>query len=156
MSFASAQKLIGRCARSTARLASREFGGVLEELGRKGHRLVGCGLLRASGRPLPDLRGILASHALIHAAEGEFFRDALALAAERSNVPVSSVREREVFPKAAAVLRISEDDLRHRVSEMGKPLGAPWTQDEKLAALVAWMCLAQPGRGRATARPKSR
>jgi hypothetical protein len=148
--------LTERCSESTARLASRVLGSVLEELGRKGHRIVGCGLLRASGRPLPDLRGILASHALIHAAEGEFFRDALALAVQRSKIPVFSVREREVFEKAAAALRISEDDLRRRVSEIGKPLGAPWTQDEKLAALVAWMCLAQPGRGRATARSKSR
>jgi hypothetical protein len=24
---------------------------------------------------------------------------------------------------------------------MGKPLGAPWTQDQKYAALVAWMAL---------------
>jgi hypothetical protein len=25
---------------------------------------------------------------------------------------------------------------------MGKELGAPWTQDEKLAALAAWLALA--------------
>jgi hypothetical protein len=32
-------------------------------------------------------------------------------------------------------------ELERRVQEMGKPLGPPWTQDQKYAALVAWMAL---------------
>jgi len=40
----------------------------------KGYRPVGSALLLASGRPLPKLETILASHALIHTADGEHFR----------------------------------------------------------------------------------
>jgi hypothetical protein len=28
-----------------------------------------------------------------------------------------------------------------RVAALGRPLGAPWTQDEKFASLIAWLAL---------------
>jgi hypothetical protein len=31
--------------------------------------------------------------------------------------------------------------LQRRVAELGKPIGPPWTQDQKFAALVAWLAL---------------
>ena len=45
-------------------------------------------------------------------------------------------------------------DPMKQVTDLGKPLGAPWSQDEKYAALAAWLALAdKDGSG---ARRKSR
>src|SRR5262249_14952144 len=105
--------------------------------------LVGCGLLLSAARPATDLAAVLASHALIHAAEGDLFRDALARAAEACRVPLTRVREKDLLAEAGRALHSSEDALRTRLNAMGKDIGPPWRQDEKLAALVAWLCLAR-------------
>ena len=93
-------------------------------------------------RPLPRLESILASHALIHAADGELFRDALAHAMERSGLSVTRVREKELFDRAAREFRTAAEVLRRRVDETGRPIGPPWTQDQKLASLAGWLALA--------------
>src|SRR5438105_613251 len=60
------------------------------------YRVVGSAVLLSSGRPLPPLAKILASHALIHAAEGEFFREAFSKACESLGLPVTGLRERDL------------------------------------------------------------
>ena len=106
------------------------------------------GLLVAVGRPLPGLRQILASHALIHAAEGELFRDALRRASRSCGLALVEVRERELEGRAARSLGRASTRIQARLAEWGKALGSPWTQDEKRAALVAWVALSEPaGRG---------
>src|SRR5712692_2756048 len=94
------------------------------------------------GSMRPNLGKILNSHPLLHTAEGMLFRDVLAHASEHCKIPVTRIRERELFVQGTARLRISADELRRCIAEMGKPMGAPWSQDEKFAALVAWLALA--------------
>jgi hypothetical protein len=89
---------------------------------------------------LPDLGSVLASHALIHAAEGEFYRDAVARACARANIGVARMRERDIEGWAAA--RIGEAQLKTALAAFGKALGPPWTADEKRATMVAWLVLA--------------
>jgi hypothetical protein len=108
-----------------------------------GHRIVGCGLLQASGRALPDLAGILASHALIHTAEGQMFRDLLAEAGRYHALPIIEVRERELMARCTADLGLSAEQIARRLAELGRALGPPWRQDEKLATLAAWLALAE-------------
>jgi hypothetical protein len=50
---------------------------------------------------------------------------------------VTGIKERDVPELCAAALGISAVELPARLSAMGKPLGAPWTQDEKLSAAAA-------------------
>jgi hypothetical protein len=142
--YNAAQRLIQRCTHSTDSLAEQCVRALVEEVEREGYRVVGCGLLLASGRVLPDLAAILASHALIHTAEGEMFREALVRASARCGLEVSRVRERELFEKCAAAFRTTADSLNRRLAELGRPLGPPWTQDQKLAALVGLLALAAP------------
>src|SRR5262249_59428941 len=92
-----------------------------------------CGLLLASGRPLPALPAILKSHALIHTADGEHFRAALTHAAGGCGLPVLAVKEKDVLAHAAKALGIPPARLERLVAEMGKPPGPPSPQDEKLA-----------------------
>ena len=149
--FKDAEQLIRRCTKSTNGLAERAVRGVVDDAQGKGYRVAGCGLLTASGRPLPALAAILASHALIHAAEGEMFREALVRASEECGLAVTKVRERELLERAASALRTPADKLQRRLAELGRPLGPPWTQDQKLATLVALLALSE--RGGAERRP---
>ncbi|HEY1709695.1 MAG TPA: hypothetical protein VGG10_15610 [Rhizomicrobium sp.] len=142
MPFARGEAFIARCTRSSDALASvalRELRTVAEK---NGVEIATCGITTASGRPLPDLRSILASHTLIHAAEGEFNRDRLANACESAKVAVARVKERDVADWLAARLNLTDTALKTQLSVWGKALGPPWTADEKLATMAAWLALA--------------
>jgi hypothetical protein len=54
------------------------------------------------------------------------------------------MKEREVLDLGAGVIRMSAADVRRRLAKLGRPLGPPWTQDQKLSALGAWTLLADP------------
>jgi hypothetical protein len=136
-----ARALLDRLEADAQNLARKAFGEVLEELARKGHEPRACGLLTASGRPLPALESVLASHALIHAADGEHFRAALSRAGEHFRLRVLRVREKEVLEKASGALNLASEALRRRVETLGRAVGPPWTQDQKLAALAGWLAL---------------
>jgi len=143
--FVEGRAFIGEVNREARGLASRALRGMQAELAKKGHRLNHCGLLLASGRPLPSLEKILASHALIHTADGELFRGALEHASAKCGAKVFRIRERELMERGEEVLRLNEDTLFGRLTELGRGLGSPWSQDEKLAALAAWLALCDIG-----------
>jgi len=137
-----AEELVRRCTDDARGLARQALRAVMDDLREKDHDLVGCGILLGSGRPATTLAATLASHAFIHTAEGVLFRDVLTHASERCGLAVLGVRERELFARGAAELRVPVKELQRRVTEMGRPLGPPWTQDEKHATLVGWLALA--------------
>ena len=139
--FEAAEGLIRRSSEEAARLAERAIRDAVAEVRALGHEPVSSGLLLAAGRPLPALSEILASHALIHTAEGELFRDVLRQASRRCGLRLTEVRERELEEEASRSLRRPSAALQRRVADWGKALGSPWTQDEKRAALVAWLAL---------------
>jgi sugar phosphate isomerase/epimerase len=77
-------------------------------------------------RVLPPLEKILQAHPLIHSAEGELFRGALAEAAEGLRLPVRVVRA-------------------GTIPNLGK-MPPPWGKDQKDAAALAWAALAESAR----------
>jgi hypothetical protein len=139
-----AQSLINECTESTRRLSREALREVITDLREKGLEVIGCGVILGSGRSLPALEAILASHALLHTAEGEFYRQALVEAGEHCGLPVSGVKEREAYERGAEQLDLSADELQTRIVALGRGIGPPWTQDQKFAALVAWLALAKP------------
>jgi hypothetical protein len=112
------------------------------EAAQQGYKLTRVALLLASGRPLPELSKILISHSIIHTADGEFFREALLHASARADLAVTTFKERELLDIASATLRRKPAILARFIADLGKPLGSPWTQDEKFATLAAWLALA--------------
>jgi hypothetical protein len=104
----------------------------------------GC-LLLASGRALPEFAKVLASHALIHTADGELFRAAIRAACARCGVRVMTIRERELVERCAEKFSLKPKDALLRATELGRGFGAPWTQDEKFATLGAWWALGRGG-----------
>jgi hypothetical protein len=139
--FARRREFISKANAEARQLAYRAMRAAQAELTKREYRLTACGLLLASGRPLPELQSILASHALIHTADGELFRGALAHASARCGLAVLRVRERELLRESAQALGMEDAVLLKQVTQLGKPLGSPWSQDEKYAALVAWVAL---------------
>src|SRR5205807_2629305 len=45
---------------------------------------------------------------------------------------------------------VAAGDLERHLAELGRTLGPPWRQDEKLATLAAWLALASLGQADAT------
>jgi hypothetical protein len=82
-----------------------------------GHRVVAV-VLPPAKRELPPLDKILASHSLVHSAEGELFRSALVKAAGRAGLAVV-----ELAPAALPALAVD---------------GPPWGKDQRTAAALAW------------------
>jgi hypothetical protein len=146
MPVAEAKSYLDRCASASAERAGKAVADLAAAVRGRGRELAGGALLLASGRPLPALESVLASHALIHTADGEHFREAIQRGCEQEGVELLRFREREVPAAAAARFRTAEAELMRQVAAAGKALGAPWRADEKLAALVAWLTLSRgPG-----------
>lgn len=140
-----AGQLVGRALDGATRMARGALAAAAGELRRHGAARIACGILQSSARPLPSFAAVLASHALVHTAEGELFRDALATAAAGQGVPVLRVKDRELLDRCTARLGIAAGDLERHLAELGRTLGPPWRQDEKLATLAAWLALASLG-----------
>jgi hypothetical protein len=135
------REFISRMQEEARRLAYRAICDVQSELQKQGLKLTRCGLLLASGKPLPELDKILASHALIHTADGELFREALLHASARYGLQDFTIKEKELLDRAGQVFRAQPNELMRRVTELGRALGAPWSQDEKFATMAAWLAL---------------
>jgi hypothetical protein len=146
-----ARDFVSRMQSEARRLAHRAILGLQSDLQKQGIAVKSCALILASGKPLPNLEKILASHALIHTADGELFREAIVHASVRSGLAMNAVKERELLDRAGKAFRAKSAALLRRVTELGRPLGAPWSQDEKFATVAAWLALASK-----PARTKSR
>jgi hypothetical protein len=116
------------------------LGGFLEELRAQEHNLVGAGLPTASTKIPSSLRTILASHPLVHAAEGELSRKALVHAADAHGLPLVRVPARDLAERARSATRLDERSLGEFLAELGRSAGPPWRQDERDAAMAA--CIA--------------
>lgn len=141
MPLADAAKFIGDVQAEARKLSLSSLLEIQKTLAPAGFRITRCALLLASGHPLPELDRILASHALIHTADGELFREAITHASARCRISLLSIKERDLFALAAKSLRAGPDVLRGRVTDLGRSVGSPWSQDEKFSALAAWLAL---------------
>ncbi len=149
--FTQAEKHINLCTESSRRLAREAVQCVVRELHDNGHQVIACGALLASNRQLPPLESILASHALIHAAEGELFRKVIIEAAEHCNVRVVGFKEKELLARCQAELAPRRALDKH-LAQLGRVVGPPWRQDEKLATRAAWLALATVAKAKAARR----
>ncbi|HUI42063.1 MAG TPA: hypothetical protein VL523_08850 [Terriglobia bacterium] len=142
MKLPEAEKYLADFASAADRLAAAAVGEIVQALEERGFRVAGSAILLASGRPLPPLAAILRSHAMIHTAEGEFFRMIFRRAFGTVGLPVYGFRERELEHRAEEALGRPAAELRQDLQTLGKNLGPPWTADQKNAALAAWIVLA--------------
>lgn len=130
LAFEESESLVSRAIESSRAWAIEALSATVKALHSRGHSVAGCAVVLGSGKPVPDLRKILTSHALIHTAEGQMFRDVLLWAAKECRLPVTGVPESGLDPS-----------MLDRAGSLGKLIGPPWTQDQKFAAVAAWMWL---------------
>ena len=142
LELAEAEKFLGDSFETAKRLALAAVQDVTDELRGRQYRVAGVAVLLASGRPLPPLAKILTSHALIHAAEGEFFREAFSKACEGLELSVTGIRERDLDECVQTAFGKAAGRMGQQISTLGRSVGPPWTTDQKTAALAALVVLA--------------
>jgi len=150
---AKAAGLLERYLQSANTLATdalRSVKGAVEE---RGFAIAGLAILQSNGRQGASLEAILASHALIHTADGDHFRGALAEAARRCGTEAARIKQKELHERAAATLKRPIEELQGYVASLGKSVGPPWGADQKSAALLAWLTLARSERSREVRTP---
>jgi hypothetical protein len=136
-----AEKHLASCASESGRLAFEALAQLSAHLCERGYLLKSAAILLSSARPLPELKEILTSHPLIHTAEGEFFRQAFRDSLEQLGIPITGIRTRDLSECAAEAFGKAAPEIQKRIDGMGRSLGAPWTKDEKTAALAAAIVL---------------
>jgi hypothetical protein len=142
---AGAEALVERGRRAVAAAARRALAAWTRELEGGGGSPRACGILVSSASAPASLAACIASHQRVHVAEGHLYREALAAACPRG-MRVRRLPERELWRTGAAELGLAETALRERIESWRRELGAPWTLDQKQAALAAWLALAEPAR----------
>jgi hypothetical protein len=126
MSPDKAKEFVAQTARDARAAAVRAIRKAVE-----GRDVAACAIV-ARPNPMPPLAQVVASHPMIHTAEGLFYRDVLRAAAEQVGVSVQVVSPKTLDTKNA------------RLTAVGRAIGKPWNADFKLAALAAWTVL-EPG-----------
>jgi hypothetical protein len=139
LSLKGAEALVSACAEASAQLAAEAVRDVISDARQRGYEISSSCILTGSGRSLPALEKILASHPLLHTAEGELFRNAIARACLKQGLSVVAVKEKELIARAAKDLGISGELIDRHLQRMGRAIGPPWRQDEKHASLAGWI-----------------
>ena len=135
------EEYLRHCAEVSERLALEAIRNVSAELSSRHYRIKRAAILLSSGRALPPLAQILASHPLIHTAEGVFFRTAVWTACERLLLSVSGIRECDLIAQTWSVFGKAAPQLQRRIAGFRSSLGSPWTEDQKKACLAASIVL---------------
>jgi hypothetical protein len=110
--------------------ADRGLADVLGAISDGGHRAVAAAVI-GEPRDVPAPERVLASHMLLHAAEGELYRSVLVEAADAAGLAVHVVPPPSIAVEPHAAL----------LAAMGKAAGPPWRADHKLAVVAALAAL---------------
>lgn len=121
-----AEAPIRRAVDTVTEVAASRLRDVLAEVG----AVDGVGVV-VGDHPVPEsVSAMLASHALMHAAEGQLYRDALLDAA-------ALLGQRGVgLPRKQAMSRLA-GDMAVAIRALGMAAGPPWRKEHKLAAVAA-------------------
>jgi len=123
------------------RLAQDAIHAQSEQLKERGIAVKSVGIIESSSRKQISLPSILAAHALIHAADGDHFRNALFVAAEQCRLRVCRIPAKVLEDHAGKCLRLPVKRILETVRNLGAGKGPPWGADQKKAALLAWTLL---------------
>ncbi len=136
-----AEKLVRESAAVSRKKAEAAVREVVAALAGEGYEIVAAALPVSDRAVSAPLESILASHALIHAAEGELYRGAIREAVQEVGIEVRTVRAKEIPARAAAALGIPEAKIADWLARLGRAAGKPWAKDQKDACLAAVIAL---------------
>jgi hypothetical protein len=140
--LAAAEKGVAAAQAKADVAAKAALAGLVERMKRMGMKPAGCAIVAKDG-PMPgSVAEIVAAHPRIHTAEGCFYRDVFRDACRAARVPAAIVSPKDIDARAAKALRVPADAIAPLLVAAGKIAGRPWSKDERLAALGAWIVLA--------------
>ncbi len=130
LAAAEATILITKVEELAATSAAAALATIVTAIELDGYRVAGVAVV-ATDRAMPrDLDRLLRSHALLHAAEGDLYEEALTEGAGRSGLLVERVTP-------------ASTSSHPNVEALGRVIGPPWQKDHKLAASAAFTLLAR-------------
>ena len=89
-------------------------------------------------RRVPDeLEEILASHQIVHTADGEVYRSILVEEAIAAGLGVFEAPRGKALSLAADALGQTVSHVERLTGELGKPLGTPWRKEHRAATAIA-------------------
>jgi hypothetical protein len=92
-------------------------------------------------RDVPVLEKVLASHALLHLAEGELYRGAICDAADARGCTVVPIDAKHGIAETARAVGVAPEPFGRRLAGLRTELGAPWQADHRLATAAALAAL---------------
>ena len=92
-------------------------------------------------RDVPVLEKVLASHALLHLAEGELYRGAICDAASERGLTVVPIHPKHGISETAHALGAAPEPFAQRLTGLRAELGAPWQADHRLATAAGLAAL---------------
>ncbi len=136
-----AQRVVADVRAAAFELGERAVAELVGDLRAAGHHVT-MAAVAVSKPPPSELTRILASHALLHAAEGELYRDVLVSGVEGCGLPVLRYPPKSALDEVADAAGMTPDHVKDRLAVMGRAAGPPWREDQRLATMAAWLALA--------------
>jgi hypothetical protein len=141
LDLAKAARLIEKVREAAEERGHDELRKAAQELASQGAKVRACGVVAGGSATRPELAKALASHPMVHAAEGVLFREVAIAASRRLRVPVAAIPEKELGGEAERSLELGQAAIETRLLSYKKVMGAPWRKDEQQATLAAWIAL---------------
>ena len=129
---------VSKSAQAIERVATKALAKMIEELQASRNKVIGVGVV---GAPDRDLARIGNPHIRAHAGEGILFRRVLEVAAEANRLKWRSFSDRDFDQAAAAVVGGDYSKIKRNLDDLRQSVSAPWSADEKHAAMAAWIVL---------------
>jgi hypothetical protein len=143
IAFETAESMIAADEQHARRIAAESLRSLAEGLASRDFRLVVARVADKVRKPLPSLAKILASHALIHAAEGALFRS-IALTELGKLVDDAAEMDSAILPATlSGTAHLTPRSVTAQLDHAGKLSGPPWTQEHRACAQAAWLALLQ-------------
>jgi hypothetical protein len=137
LSLDDAASLISQVERAAALSATAATESIVAKLSESGRAVVGVGLA-VGARSIPvELMKVLASHLLLHAAEGQLHEEALIEASARAGLPVTTLGTKTILDDAATAMGVMVAELGAALASAGKLAGPPCQKDHREAAAAA-------------------
>lgn len=137
---AAVTKKLGRVVVGAAKKSVEEL---VKQASAEGYAVEGAGLVVGS---LVDPATLHNEHIRAHGLEGQLFRTVLEDALREHGLPCRVHLEKNVYLIASPALSKSAAVAKRMISELGESHEGSWRAEEKLAALAAWVALAEIGK----------